>query len=236
MKNGNDMKRKFLYTIITICLICSFFSCEQNDLLTNANDVSYVIFDKDMTTDTTAVSFKFYDEGEDAKIALGVKVYGKLQFELPEKCVIKAGELKGEIIITLKNYDILKENTKLLALKVNEEGEVREGTAKFTRAIISVTDRIFKPVWWSVGNIGNVDDRFNIAEEYYLGVYSETKYLMFLDELKKDDVVFDGKDMNILRKYSLRLKNTLKNINGDKPKDKWLRDENGVIIEVPIAG
>ena len=51
-----------------------------------------------------------------------------------------------------------------------------------------------------------------------------------------DDVVFDGKDMNILRKYSLRLKNTLKNINGDKPKDKWLRDENGVIIEVPIAG
>ena len=158
------------------------------------------------------------------------------QFELPEKCVIKAGELKGEIIITLKNYDILKENTKLLALKVNEEGEVREGTAKFTRAIISVTDRIFKPVWWSVGNIGNVDDRFNIAEEYYLGVYSETKYLMFLDELKKDDVVFDGKDMNILRKYSLRLKNTLKNINGDKPKDKWLRDENGVIIEVPIAG
>ena len=32
-----------------------------------------------MTTDTTAVSFKFYDEGEDAKIALGVKVYGKLQ-------------------------------------------------------------------------------------------------------------------------------------------------------------
>ncbi len=29
------------------------------------------------------------------------------QFELPEKCV-KAGELKGEIIITLKNYDILK--------------------------------------------------------------------------------------------------------------------------------
>jgi hypothetical protein len=99
-----------------------------------------------------------------------------------------------------------------------------------------VTDRIFKPVWWSVGNIGNVDDRFNIAEEYYLGVYSETKYLMFLDELKKDDVVFDGKDMNILRKYSLRLKNTLKNINGDKPKDKWLRDENGVIIEVPIAG
>ena len=54
--------------------------------------------------------------------------------------------------------------------------------------------------------------------------------------MKKDDVVFDGKDMNILRKYSLRLKNTLKNINGDKPKDKWLRDENGVIIEVPIAG
>lgn len=257
MKDENDMKRNVFYIITTICLACSLFSCEQNDLLTNANDTSYIIFDKDMTTDTTTVSFKFYNEGEDAKIALGVKVYGKLQendlvfslgfdpvlttlpesqFELPEKCVVKAGELKSEVIITLKNYDILKENTKLLALKINEKGEVREGSAKYSRAIISVTDRIFRPDWWTVMNSGNANNPYNIAEEYYLGVYSVDKYLMFLDELKKDDVVFDGKDTNILRKYSIRLKNTLKRINEGQQKDNWLRDENGVIIEVPIAG
>ena len=257
MKDEKDMKRKVFYITTTICLACSFFSCGQNDLLTNANDTSYIIFDKDMTTDTTTVSFKFYNEGEDAKIALGVNIYGKLQekdlifslgfdpdrttlpesqFELPEKCVIKAGELTSEVIITLKNYDVLKENSKLLALKVNEEGEVREGAAKYSRAIIAVTDRIFKPDWWTVDNGGSVSNPHNIAEEYYLGAYSVKKYLMFLDELKKDDVVFDGKDMNILRKYSIRLKNTLKEINGGLSKDKWLRDENGVIIEVPIAG
>lgn len=257
MKSGNDMKRKVFYIIPAICLMCLFFSCEQKDLLTNANDVSYIIFDKDMTADTTTVSFKFYNKGEDAKIALDVKVYGKLQendlifslgfdplrttlpesqFELPEQCIIKAGELTSKVIITLKNYDILKENTKILALKINEEGEVREGSAKYSRAIISVTDRIFKPSWWTVTNGGDLDNPFNIVERYYLGVYSEKKYLMFLDELKKDDIVFDGIDMNILRKYAIRLKNTLKDINDGKPKDLWLRDENEVIIEVPIAG
>lgn len=243
------MKTIFFYIIPTICLICLFFSCEQNNVLTNANDVSYIIFDKDVTTDTTTVSFRFYKEGEDPKIALAVNVYGKLQekdltfslgfdpvrttlpesqFELPEKCIIKAGELKGEVIITLRNYDVLKSNTKLLVLKINEEGEVREGASRYSRAIIAVTDRIFKPDWWADSN--------NIVEDYYLGVYSERKYLMLLDELKKDDVVFDGKDMNVLRKYTIRLKNTLKNINGDKPKEQWLKDENEVIIEVPIAG
>lgn len=39
---------------------------------------------------------------------------------------------------------------------------------------------------------------------------------MFLDELKKDDMVFDGKNKQVLRKYSLRLKNTLKQMNEGK--------------------
>lgn len=70
--------------------------------------------------------FKFYNEGENAKILLGVTISGKVQdkdleftvsvdperttlpatqYELPEKCVIKAGELTGEILVVLKYYE-----------------------------------------------------------------------------------------------------------------------------------
>ncbi len=39
---------------------------------------------------------------------------------------------------------------------------------------------------------------------------------MFLDELKKDDMVFDGKNKQVLRKYAVKLKNTLKDINAER--------------------
>lgn len=55
------------------------FSCEEKELMVNANDVSYIIFGKDMMTDTTTTSFTFYDEGEDAKVDLEVQIYGKLR-------------------------------------------------------------------------------------------------------------------------------------------------------------
>ncbi|MCS2812882.1 hypothetical protein NXX52_06595 [Bacteroides ovatus] len=46
-----------------------------------------------------------------------------------------------------------------------------------------------------------------------------------MDELKKDDMVFDGKNKQVLRKYALKLKNTLKDINAERAAqglDHWL--------------
>lgn len=149
------MKRIGFYTIIVMLGISFFTSCEEKGLLTNANDVSYIAFEKNMTTDTTGVTFKFYNEGEDAKILLGVTISGKVQdkdleytvgidpqrttlpasqYELPEKCVIKAGELTGEIAVVLKYYEKLDTKAEILALQVNEGGEVRQGPSDlFTR-------------------------------------------------------------------------------------------------------
>ena len=59
-------------------------------------------------------------------------------------------------------------------------------------------------------NDGDVNNPYNIVGEWDLGRDSEKKYLMFLEELKKGGVEFDGKDMFILRKYALRLKNRIK--------------------------
>ena len=67
---------------------------------------------------------------------------------------------------------------------------------------------------------GSESNPGNSVDWFYLGEYSERKYQMFLDELKKDDMVFDGKNKQVLRKYSLRLKNTLKQMNEGKKKGR----------------
>ena len=251
-----NIKNFIIPAIACFCCSSFFISCEEKGLMVNDNDVSYIIFAKDMTKDTTTVSFKVYNEGEVPEIPLEVSVYGKVQdkdlkfsvsvdedrttlpanlYELPTECLIEKGQLTGSVCIKLKNSEILSTNTLILALKIDEKEEVREGARQYSRAIVTVTDRLFKPSWWSVADTGGADS----VEEYYLGIYLEDKYKMFLDELKKDDMVFDGKNKQVLRKYALKLKNTLKDINAERAAQGLgpLVDEKTQLeITVPVAG
>jgi hypothetical protein len=146
-------KNIVLAGIIACIGLSQLASCQEEGLVMNSNDVSYVAFAKDMTKDTTRVCFEFYalEEGMDVKIAevpIEVSVIGRIQDKdleftlsvdtekstfpmsqciLPEKCTIKHGQLLDTIYVKLKNSEDLKESTKLLVLKINEEGEVREG-------------------------------------------------------------------------------------------------------------
>ena len=250
-----NIKNFIIPAIACFCCSSFFISCEEKGLMVNDNDVSYIIFAKDMSKDTTTVSFKVYNEGEVPEIPLEVSVYGKVQdkdlkfsvsvdedrttlpanlYELPTECLIEKGQLTGSVCIKLKNSEILSTNTLILALKIDEKEEVREGARQYSRAIVTVTDRLFKPSWWSVA-----DTPLNSVEEYYLGIYLEDKYKMFLDELKKDDMVFDGKNKQVLRKYALKLKNTLKDINAERAAQGLgpLVDEKTQLeITVPVAG
>ena len=255
-----NIKNFIIPAIACFCCSSFFISCEEKGLMVNDNDVSYIIFAKDMTKDTTTVSFKVYNEGEVPEIPLEVSVYGKVQdkdlkfsvsvdedrttlpanlYELPTECLIEKGQLTGSVCIKLKNSEILSTNTLILALKIDEKEEVREGARQDSRAIVTVTDRLFKPSWWSVADTGGADTPLNSVEEYYLGIYLEDKYKMFLDELKKDDMVFDGKNKQVLRKYALKLKNTLKDINAERAAQGLgpLVDEKTQLeITVPVAG
>ena len=181
-------------------------SCEEKGLLVSSNDTAYLKFVNDMTKDTTTVSFKMYNEGEDAEIPIEVSVYGQMQDEdlhfnviadverttlpanlyvLPADCKIRKGLLTDTIYVTLKNDPILRAETKILALQVVEANTVKQGDYLYSRALISVTDRLFKPDWWSVNDAGTEENPGNSVDWYYLGEYSEKKYQMFLDELKK---------------------------------------------------
>ena len=192
-----NIKNFIIPAIACFCCSSFFISCEEKGLMVNDNDVSYIIFAKDMTKDTTTVSFKVYNEGEVPEIPLEVSVYGKVQdkdlkfsvsvdedrttlpanlYELPTECLIEKGQLTGSVCIKLKNSEILSTNTLILALKIDEKEEVREGARQYSRAIVTVTDRLFKPSWWSVADTGGADTPLNSVEEYYLGIYLEDKY------------------------------------------------------------
>lgn len=252
------MKIKYLFLGLWTCIIALMAtSCEEQGLLVNSNDVSYLRFACDMTKDTTTVSFKTYNKGEDAVIPIEVFVRGKIQevdliftisvdesrttlpqhlYILPKECRIRKGLLIDTLYVTLRNDPMLQWESRILALQINEDEGLRQGDRLYSRALISVTDRLFKPDWWSVNDAGTEQNPGNSAEWYYLGEYSQRKYELFLEVLKEDHVVFDGKNKQILRKYALKLKNKLKEMNAGKEQELWERDENGVIITVPVAG
>ena len=59
------------------CIALPMISCSEEGILVNSNDTAYVIFDKDFTKDTTTVSFKMYNDGENPRIAIPVKCFGQ---------------------------------------------------------------------------------------------------------------------------------------------------------------
>ena len=55
---------RIIYQILgaLICAACFFLvGCEEQGLLVNSNEVSYLRFNKDMTKNTTTISFKVYN-------------------------------------------------------------------------------------------------------------------------------------------------------------------------------
>ncbi len=253
------MKNILLAGVMAYMGISLLISCQEEGLVVNGNDISYINFNKDLTKDTTRISFEIYplEEGMDVKIAevpVEVAIFGKIQEKdleftisldenmstlpasqciLSEKYVFKGGQLLDTIYVKIKNSPDLKTTTKYIALKINAEGEVGEGVATYSRAIIAVTDRLVKPDWW---DLKDMDGEYSTVDYYYLGFYSNTKYRMFLEILREnDDELFDGKDKVKLRKYSLLLKYEVAEYNELHP-DDLLRDEKGELIEVPVAG
>ena len=176
-------------------------SCEEKGLLVSSNDTAYLKFVNDMTKDTTTVSFKMYKwKVRMLRIPIEVSVYGQMQDEdlhfnviadverttlpanlyvLPADCKIRKGLLTDTIYVTLKNDPILRAETKILALQVVEANTVKQGDYLYSRALISVTDRLFKPDWWSVNDAGTEENPGNSVDWYYLGEYSEKSIRCF---------------------------------------------------------
>lgn len=251
------MKTRYL-----LLLFCGFLlnACQKEELGMFSGDTVYISFTKDATKDSTAYSFRTYPSGE-IVAEIPVRIRGhyltepcqftvsavadsttlpETAYELPDVCEFSPGQEQDTIFVKFfNNFDDLDNNTYRLFLQINEGGNVKQGEYAFRVAKFYVSDKLEQPYWWS-RNDGTDSNPYNIVEEVYLGEYSETKYLMFLELLEEDGVSFDGTDMMVLRKYSIKLKYQVEAFNNDPENQAAgltpLKDEFGRPIQIPVAG
>lgn len=239
--------------VVLILVLLSLGACTERELGMFSGDTVYISFVWNVEQDSVVYSFKSYPEGE-IEAEVPVKIQGAYlteprmftvsaadsttlpatSYELPEVCEFTPGQELDTIKIKFfNNLEELDTKTFRLFLQVDESENVKRGDELYAVAKFYVSDKLEQPFWWT-RNDGTEDRPFNIVEEVYLGEYSEAKYLLFLEELEKDDVVFDGTDMNIMKKYSLRVKYRLEEYKQEHGEP--MRDENNNIITVPVAG
>jgi hypothetical protein len=241
------MKKIYICSIVLTLL--AFLSCSEEKLGEFSGEIVYISFIEDASKDSTVFSFQTYPSGE-IVADVPVRIRGHWltspraftvsvdpdstslpasSYELPEKCEFAPGQELDTIQIKfLNNFDDLKNKAYRLFLRINESENVKQGEKAYRIAKFYVSDKLEIPVWWS-RNDGTEWNPYNIVEERYLGKYSELKYKLFLDRLAEDDASFDGTDMNVLKKYALRLKYWLEeNPTYDEDNNEWM--------QVPVAG
>lgn len=244
---------KNIYISLVVSLFFLVSACSERELGMYHGDTVYISFAKNSEQDSVIYSFRTYPEGEIvAEVPLKIQgaylteprkftvsaadstTLSSAAYELPVTCEFAPGQESDTITIKFfNNLEELDTKTFRLFLQIDESNNVKRGDKPYAVAKFYVSDKLEQPIWW-LRNDGTENNPYNIVDQIYLGDYSETKYLLFLEELEKDGVVFDGTDMNILKKYSLRVKYRLEEY--EEENGEPMRDENNMIITVPVAG
>lgn len=238
------------YIFIFVLLMSFLYSCNEEELAMNSNKVSYLYFGKDVTKDSTIVSFFFYIDDQ-IEIPVELKISGKVPLEdieyklvvdpsstlaekcykLPEKMIWKANHTVDSVYITLINDEALKTANYTLILNVVDNGNFVPGEKIFSQAKLSVTDQPARPGWWEE----------NSRLEYnYLGPFTVKKFEAFIiatNGADLTDAVKDNEntDWDKVRRCALMLKRYIEQWNIDHPDDQ-LMDEDGKPMIVPVVG
>ena len=89
-------------------------------------------------------------------------------FELPEKCVIRAGQFMDTIKIKFFRRDDMKTQNYFVAIKIKENKEFKPGQEEYCVNCFFISDKIAKPAWW------------NTFQSTYLGTYSDKKFELLI--------------------------------------------------------
>ncbi|MEG0796150.1 MAG: DUF4843 domain-containing protein [Odoribacter sp.] len=251
--------KTILYIVLLTILVSGLNSCQKEDLGEFNNKVSFLFFEQNASKIIQSMTFKLYPTGktilpiivksmgkwqeEDVTFRLEIDTrlttLPKSQYKLPKSCTFRKLRELDTCYIEVFNYPALSSQIDTLTLKIVETETIKEGALTNCRFMLEVSDMLIQPRWWKVMNGGyNGNYFYNIAERYYLGKYSEKKHSLFILELKKDGTEFDGSDLNILRKYALRLKYSIEAYNNAPEnigKPMW-DDANDQAMTIPVAG
>lgn len=138
-------------------------------------------------------------------------------YTLPTSIVIKAGESKGVLPITMKRSTLLQEKSVRLYIKVVASDDFGIGVNEENHIKVIWNDMISKPTNWDQ------------LQEFF-GDYSNTKY-RFMIANAGGITGFDTDTMSWaeLQSYKIKFVNALNEYNAAHP-DAPLRDENGVLV------
>lgn len=116
-------------------------------------------------------------------------------FELPEKCVIRAGQFQDTIMIKFFRRPELKTKNLFFAIKMVANNEFKPGQEEYCVNCFYLTDKIAKPAWWSN------------FQSTYLGTYSDKKFALLIEVTGQSD--WENFSAGEARYYSIQFKRYL---------------------------
>lgn len=236
------MKMKNLYYLIlmAVAMLC-FASCSEDDFLYQDQARVRLVGPKNYTAGTDSLNFSFAtytEETTEMSMDIDVCVMGPVAdhdrtanvaidesqstasadlYALPLSVIIKAGESKGILSITMKRADLLQEKSVKLYIQVQPSDDFGVGVNEQDHILVIWNDMVSKPTNWAD------------LEEFF-GEYSNTKY-RFMMANAGGITGFDTDTMSWaeLQSYKIKFVNALNKYNEEHP-DVPLRDENGVLV------
>ncbi|MBL1409182.1 DUF4843 domain-containing protein [Sphingobacterium faecale] len=216
-------------------------SCEKAEIQTY-NDSHYVQFTRNII-DTLDFSFFFYPGQSEVKVALPVKLVGKMPekdlsysivvvdtdtdaptdiYALHDNLLFRRGIAQDTAHIIFKNHAKLRDNTYKLTIEIKETADVKPGQSNYKRYAFKISDKVTKPTWWDA----NMD-------RFYLGVYSEKKFRAFMDATGVGDLSIyeEGQQRIIMLQFKYHLIE-LK----DKGTPLLMEDGTDMLATVPLVG
>lgn len=153
--------------------------------------------------------------------------------------IIKAGEFKGFVAVTLKKTPILDTERKLLTFKIVESADFKPGIAKQLRSQVAFFNFMVKPITWEsrminyFGKYSKVKHRFIL---YFLG-YPEINIVSSGIPEDEKKYIFSGTKFIL---FQIRLRSILTDLNNGVlkpgPTDPFtypLMDEDGQPVVIP---
>lgn len=114
-----------------------------------------------------------YELNNEAKTLVFAKA--GTHYELPEKCVIRAGQFQDTIYVKFFRRAEMKTTDYFLAIKITENKEFKPGQEEYCMNCFWINDKIAEPAWWAS------------FRSTYLGTYSDKKFALLIEVTGQSD-------------------------------------------------
>ena len=230
------MKTRIFVLFISIL---AWVGCDRREIPTYNTGNHYIEFER-ATTDSTIFTFIYHPNNDYYELPIAVKIAGdeagrdltysiavdeefttaesKHYSLMPETMIFRQGIFHDTCYVCLNKTDDLSSRSVRLVLRLVATSDLPVGKLENSVAVIQFSNTVARPDWW------NSD-----VETYYLGSYSQKKFLLFLEVTEAD---LTGASVSEIRAAALLFKRYLLDHVGEPE----TIDEDGHPMTVPVLG